>query len=435
VKYPIHTALAVSLVLGIFVLFNPPTIKEVFVKGVKVGQVNLSQKPIDEGIKNMHTAYKQPIYLNVNNKSFSTSLYELGYSINTSYLKSKTMKCIHFVKLHCYTNKTVQFDQKNALTFNDEKSKKFLTSLNDKLVNTKHEPIVDFFNYEFWIRSNAAEIKIDPNFAHSTDIYDKFGNSISLKVRVIEKDNEEAQKNLMYEHVSKVNSPLLIKYGRNPLYIPTEKISNFITQTQVDEMLQARISKQEISKYLDELAREYESEDVLVIRPEAEDAIVLALLYKAVDTKANTAVVLPLQGKPKSNGEHADEYLEVVKSQQRLYRFENGELVKTYIISTGILAETPAGEFKVLGKQKKTISYVGNWWMENYLPIGTMPGTSNRFGFHAIPYHQYANGEIWSRDPNTMGSPATSGCIQLTQEESLELFEWAKVGMPVFIYD
>ena len=34
-----------------------------------------------------------------------------------------------------------------------------------------------------------------------------------------------------------------------------------------------------------------------------------------------------------------------------------------------------------------------------------------------------------------MGSPATGGCIQLTYDDSLELFEWAQVGTPVYIYE
>lgn len=434
-KYPIYTALAIGLVAGVFVFFNPPSIRQVFVQQAKIGSIDLSEKPVDYGIKLVKQAYKQPIYLNVNNKSFSTSLNELGYSINENYLKRKTKKCVHFVKLICKPTDNASFNPTQALVFNKTKSANFVKDLNQELVQSKQEPIVDFFYYEFWILSKEAQVNIDPSFTQDSKIYKEYGKSFSINTKLQQNDDEEVQENLMYEHVAKVNSPLLIKYGRNPLYIPTQVINGFITQSKIDQITRAKISKHKISQYLDELDKEYASEDVVVIRPEAEDAITMALLYKAADTKANTAVVLPLQGKPKTNGEKADKYLEVIKSQQRLYRFENGELVKTYIISTGILAETPAGEFKVLGKQKKTISYVGNWWMENYLPIGTMPGTSNRFGFHAIPYHQGAGGEIWSRDPNTMGSPATSGCIQLTQEESLELYNWATVGLPVYIYN
>lgn len=123
----------------------------------------------------------------------------------------------------------------------------------------------------------------------------------------------------------------------------------------------------------------------------------------------------------------------MIKSQQRLYRFEDGELVKTYVVSTGLTWETPTGEFEVLGKQKMTISYYDNWYMPNYLPIGDINGY--RFGFHEIPYHMDGAGNIYSRDPNTMGSPATGGCIQLGRDDSLELFEWADVGTPVYIYE
>ncbi|EKD99899.1 MAG: hypothetical protein ACD_22C00139G0001 [uncultured bacterium] len=72
--------------------------------------------------------------------------------------------------------------------------------------------------------------------------------------------------------------------------------------------------------------------------------------------------------------------------------------------------------------------------MPNYLPIGYIQG-KYRFGFHAIPYHMDGNGNIYSRDPNTMGSPATGGCIQLSPKDAEELFNWARVDMPVYVYD
>jgi lipoprotein-anchoring transpeptidase ErfK/SrfK len=80
------------------------------------------------------------------------------------------------------------------------------------------------------------------------------------------------------------------------------------------------------------------------------------------------------------------------------------------------------------------MSYFGNWYMPNYLPIGYING-QYRFGFHSIPYHMDGAGNIYSRDSNTMGSPATGGCIQLSSEDSLELFNWAWVGMPVYVYE
>jgi len=80
-----------------------------------------------------------------------------------------------------------------------------------------------------------------------------------------------------------------------------------------------------------------------------------------------------------------------------------------------------------------TISYFGNWYMPYYLPVGTVNGY--RFGFHEIPYHMDGAGNIYSRDPNTMGSPATGGCIQLTNIDAMELFAWAEVGTPVYIYE
>ncbi len=433
-KLVFHAALVIFVVFAIFAIKSPPKIGFYFNAGLKLGQLNLSNLSQNEGTALATAAYNQPVYININNKSFRTDLNELGYTLNQDYLSKLTKKCLKFGVLICVPSKTAKFDQTRVFGFNPKKSQKLTQKINNQLLVQKNEPNVDFITGEFWILTEKASIQAKSDFAHDLNLQRDFGKKLFIKVKPIEKDNFADQQQLMYEHVAKVNSPLLIKYGRNPLYISTEEINTFITKNQTEDITHAKVSINKIAHYLDTLDEKYATEDIQVVRPEAEEAIARSILYRAADTKENTAVVLPLQGLPKSRGEKATKYLEVIKSQQRLYRFEDGELVKTYIVSTGIVAETPTGEFKVLGKQKKTISYFGNWWMENYLPIGYMPN-GNRFGFHAIPYHQDSSGAVWSRDPNTMGSPATSGCIQLTQVESLELYEWAKVGMPVFIYE
>ncbi len=67
-----------------------------------------------------------------------------------------------------------------------------------------------------------------------------------------------------------------------------------------------------------------------------------------------------------------------------------------------------------------------------YLPIGTINGPYY-FGFHEVPYHMDYQGMIYSRDPETIGSPATGGCIQVLKGQAKEIFDWAEVGTPVYI--
>jgi lipoprotein-anchoring transpeptidase ErfK/SrfK len=246
-------------------------------------------------------------------------------------------------------------------------------------------------------------------------------------------ESSEDQKKATNLAINKVSYPLLIKYGRFPVYIPAERIKSFLSVIEKDGLTYGKITDYEINRYLDELDAKYRNPDVAIIRQGAVDAIKRALLFRTTNYEINNAIVLPQEGKPKTNGEKADSYLEVVKSQQRLYKFEHGKLVKTYIVSTGLTWETPPGEYMVLGKEKMAISYVGDWYMPNYLPLGTIYGY--RFGFHSIPFHLDASGNIYSRDTSTMGSPATGGCVQLDQNDSLEVYEWAKVGTPVYIYE
>lgn len=296
--------------------------------------------------------------------------------------------------------------------------------------------IISFEDYSFKAPSDQAKVLLDRNmFSDKKHLIELATNKpVKIKVSLDTWDDSEKQLAKTQEIITKITKPLLIKYGRNPIYIPTEKLSDFVDVEQIDNIYTGFIKYDPISAYIKELDQKHANPDIVVMHNEAVEAIRQALLFRATDYQVNNAVILPLEGKAKTDGSLHDTYLEVIKSQQRLYRFEKGKLTKTYIISTGLTLETPAGNYSILGRDRMAISYTGGWYMPTYLPIGYING-SLRFGFHAIPYHMDGAGNIYSRDPNTMGSPATGGCIQLNSDDALELFEWAWVGMPVYVYE
>jgi hypothetical protein len=357
----------------------------------------------------LEKAFSKPLYLNLEDSSRSITLKDIGIT----YDKVKDDVNINTFKLNAYLSEL-------------EKEYEFLSK------NT----IISFEDFSFRAPSEHAQIKLDRTPFSSKEIIMQLVSSPVMKMRLTldTKDDLNIQTTKTDELIEKISTPLLIKYGRNPIYIPKDTIKGFIDIKEHDGLLTGFIDFDAVSKYLSELDKRYASTDLVVIHKEAADAIRRAILFRAADYQVNNAVILPLEGLPKTNGELHDVYLEVIKSQQRLYRFEHGKLVKTYIISTGLTLETPPGNYKILGKDKMTISYTGNWYMPNYLPIGYINGQL-RFGFHAIPYHMDGAGNIFSRDPNTMGSPATGGCIQLVPADSEELFNWAWIGMPVYVYE
>lgn len=447
-----------SLCLYNFRHESTPTFKD----NIVIGDIDLSGKDYETGKNLLDEVFNKPVYINLEDQSRSVTLEEIGITYDEEALKDFTETCrFVFPKSFCVQNDTgytkyIEFPEEilkkvfpkktkiyedivspsnSVIKINKEKLDSYLNSLEEEFQFLSNNTIISFEDFSFRVPSNNAKVKIDRDVFTTGNIAEQINTGkIKIRLNLDTIDDIEKQKEHTDKLISNMTNPLLIKYGGTPIWIPSETLEDFIKTKEESGNYYGYISEEEISNYLNELHKDYKTEDVIVLHNDAVRAIRLALLYRSTDYQINNAVILPLEGRPRTDGSLHDVYLEVIKSQQRLYRFENGELVKTYVVSTGLTWDTPEGNFEVFGKQKMTISYFGNWYMPDYLPVGTINGVY-RFGFHAIPYHMDGAGNIYSRDPNTMGSPATGGCIQLRPEEATELFEWAEIGTPVYIYE
>jgi lipoprotein-anchoring transpeptidase ErfK/SrfK len=108
----------------------------------------------------------------------------------------------------------------------------------------------------------------------------------------------------------------------------------------------------------------------------------------------------------------------VVSTQkQRIYAYENGQLVHSYLVSTG-LPDTPTvlGDFKVYVKHTATNMRGPDYYLPN------------------VPYTMYfyqgygIHGTYWH---NSFGRPMSHGCVNLPTPEAEWFFNWADVGTPV----
>lgn len=136
---------------------------------------------------------------------------------------------------------------------------------------------------------------------------------------------------------------------------------------------------------------------------------------------------------PKTKGEYANQYLEVDLSQQKLYRFKNQKLEKSYIISTGLYSPTPTGVFKIENKFEKAWSPTAQVWMPFWMMFTFNKNLGAYLGFHELPYWEI-NGQIVRRPFDTLGHPVTGGCIQLNIGDAKEVYDWAEVGIPILIH-
>jgi lipoprotein-anchoring transpeptidase ErfK/SrfK len=116
-------------------------------------------------------------------------------------------------------------------------------------------------------------------------------------------------------------------------------------------------------------------------------------------------------------------------TEQRMWVYENGELIREHLVSTGIPnSPTMPGLFQV--KSHYLNAYASNWnlTMPHFLGIyHAVPNFLN--GIHGLPL--LSNGvRLWA---NVLGQPASYGCVILDLEAAEALYSWAEDGVVVEI--
>jgi hypothetical protein len=360
--------------------------------------------PLNE--KELEVINSKEIYINYPQKSIRYQLSDLGISFNS--------------------NRERVIDQNK---FNEFERKLLLD-----LSYLSKSPVISLETSEFYSLGPNSSLELDKeDFLKNFNLINLLTtNSVrvipNFKENFISEENKKANTELQNKIISK---PLQLKAGRREINLSTGDIKNFIETKSEGNKEVNFINQEKIINYLTNL-------DQKINFPADVDYKLSAaklsnhLLFRLTEESSSRTFILPITGTYSISPQRHPKFIEVSKSQQRAYLFDDGRLIKTYLISTGVTWETPTGEFKVLNKVPMTISYSNFWYMPWYLPIGTINGPYY-FGFHEVPYHLDYKGMVYSRDPETIGSPATGGCIQLLKGQAKELFDWAEVGTPVYI--
>lgn len=107
----------------------------------------------------------------------------------------------------------------------------------------------------------------------------------------------------------------------------------------------------------------------------------------------------------------------VSTDMQRIYAYENGQFLRSYLVSTG-LPQTPT----VKGDYSVYVKYVAD----------DMSGAD--YFLPQVPYVMYffqgygIHGTYWH---NKFGRPMSHGCVNLPVDQAEWIFNWAEVGTPV----
>ena len=118
----------------------------------------------------------------------------------------------------------------------------------------------------------------------------------------------------------------------------------------------------------------------------------------------------------------------VDKSQNRLFLKRQGEIVKTYIVSTGKNNNTPVGDFKIVNKLLNP-----TWFKTGAVIPPDSP--ENILGSRWMGFDRKGYGVHGTTDPDNLGKQITLGCVRMKNEDVEELFNMVSVGTEVTIVD
>lgn len=120
--------------------------------------------------------------------------------------------------------------------------------------------------------------------------------------------------------------------------------------------------------------------------------------------------------------------------ENRLYLYNNGTIVKSWPVATGLAAyPTPTGMFEIVSKiENPTWTNPGSAWARG-LPARIGPGPSNPLGTKALQINSPGILIHATSDRGSIGFNASHGCIRMTEENEAELFGMVSEGTRVAI--
>ncbi len=116
-------------------------------------------------------------------------------------------------------------------------------------------------------------------------------------------------------------------------------------------------------------------------------------------------------------------------SEQKMWVYENGALKWQWPVSTGIPSSpTAPGVFQVQTHEPN--AYAGQWnlWMPYFMGIyQPAPAIDFMNGIHGFPTRG-GSSLLWTGD---LGHPVTYGCILISTDNAIALYDWAEEGIVV----
>lgn len=118
----------------------------------------------------------------------------------------------------------------------------------------------------------------------------------------------------------------------------------------------------------------------------------------------------------------------VDKSQNTLILKTDEEIIKTYLVATGLSNSTPTGNFKILNKLTNP-----TWFKSGAIVPPDSP--ENILGTRWLGFNMTGYGIHGTNIPESLGKQATQGCVRMSNQDVEEVYTIVPEGTEVSIVD
>lgn len=157
-------------------------------------------------------------------------------------------------------------------------------------------------------------------------------------------------------------------------------------------------------------------------------------VYSAFLSGMDTNVEIQIKDLPSTDGRYASKYIEVDNSRQKLFVWENGNVVKEILLSGPKDGYAVYGVFPIVDKginpQAPTGSYMPYWMAFYYSPF-----QDSWYGLHGLIWWYDDNGRAVYEPTSNIGVRRSGGCIRMLEEDAKYLYENFEKGDLILIHE
>lgn len=145
--------------------------------------------------------------------------------------------------------------------------------------------------------------------------------------------------------------------------------------------------------------------------------------YEIAPSETKSPVTQTSQKKQILGVQNLYKWIEIDLSAQRLYAYENGNMIYNFLISSGKWNKTPTGRFQIWIKLRATKMEGGRKELGTYYYLPNVPYVMFFTNVSVPKYLGYGiHGTYWH---SNFGHPMSHGCINMKTEEAELLYYWA----------